>query len=77
MGFLTVLARHTVIGFTLDANDSYLRLEGESSGCTFFHVLDLMLVIVFVYSFPIYSLMSSLSGSLGLGLLVVARPIFK
>jgi hypothetical protein len=35
MGFLTVLSRHTVIGFTLDANDSHLDLEGESSRCTF------------------------------------------
>jgi hypothetical protein len=28
MGLLTVLSTHTVIGFTLDANDSHLDSEG-------------------------------------------------
>ena len=73
MCFLTVLSRHTVIGFTLDANDSYLRLEGESSGCTFFHVLDL-LGLSFPYVFP---LTVSLTGSLVSGLFVVARSVIK
>jgi len=37
-----------------------------------FRVTLFLFVIVFVYSFPIDSLMSSLTGLLGLGLLVVA-----
>jgi len=42
-----------------------------------FRVTLILLVIVFVYSFPIDSLTLSLSDSSELGLLVVARPIFK
>ena len=56
MGFLTVLSRHTVIGFTLDANDSHLDLEGESRRCTFFDVLRILFGIVFSYPFLYVSL---------------------
>ena len=75
MVILTALCAYTDQGLplpSLNANDSYLRLEGESRGCTFFDVLRILFVIVFVYPLPIDSLMSSLTGSLELGLLVVA-----
>ena len=77
MVILTVLATHTVIGFTLSQRLCVFCIKCESSRCTFFDVLGILFVIVFVYPFPIDSLLLSPTGSLGLGLLVVAQPIFK